>query len=263
MTVPVTRLILWQMDQVLVARDSFAEHPALDVAVSHAVLDAVAAGEIGSVFRLHAAHPVLAFGMADRIQPGYPAAVRIAAAHGFAPVERLAGGRAAVFHEKTLAFSWAIKEDDPRKGITERFVLVSEMMRDAFRSLKVDARVGEIPGEYCPGQYSVNVGGVVKVMGVGQRLIRRAAHVGGVIVVDDGHRVRDVLVPVYRALGIDWDPRTAGALADRSAGTGSEEVARAVLSKLATRVDVVTGSIPNDIVDRGRLMIERHIPAAA
>jgi octanoyl-[GcvH]:protein N-octanoyltransferase len=137
------------------------------------------------------------------------------------------------------------------------------MMRDAFRSLQVDARVGEIPGEYCPGKYSVNVGGVVKVMGVGQRLVKGAAHIGGVIVVDDGYRVRDVLVPVYRALGIDWDPRTAGALADRSAGTDNEEVARAVLNKLATRVDVVTGSIPEDIIERGRTMIERHIPAAA
>lgn len=263
MTVPVTWLMLWQMKEVLVGRDSYPEHPALDVAVSHAVLDAVAAGEIGSVFRLHSAHPVLAFGMADRIQQGYPAAVRIAAAHGFTPVERLAGGRAAVFHEKTLAFSWAIKEDHPRTGITERFLLVSEMMRDAFRSLKVDARVGEIRGEYCPGQYSVNVGGTVKVMGVGQRLIRGAAHIGGVIVVDDGHRVRDVLVPVYRALRIDWDPRTAGALADRSAGTGNEDVAQAVLSKLSTRVEIVTGSIPDHIVERGRTMIERHLPAAA
>jgi hypothetical protein len=40
-------------------------------------------------------------------------------------------------------------------------------------------------------------------------------------------------------------------------------VAKAVLNKLATRVDVVTGPIPDDIVERGRAMIERHIPAAA
>lgn len=263
MTVPVTRLMLWQMNQVLVSQESFADHPALDVAISHAVLDAVAAGEIGSVFRLHSAHPVLAFGMADRIQAGYPAAVRVAAAHGFAPVERLAGGRAAVFHEKTLAFSWAIPEDDPRTGITKRFELVSGMMKDAFRAMKIDARIGEIPGEYCPGQYSVNVGGVVKVMGVGQRLIKGAAHIGGVIVVDDGERVRDVLVPVYRALGVDWDPRTAGALADRSAGTKTSDVSKAVIAQLQKLADVEESLIPGRIIEKGRTMVERHIPTAA
>lgn len=263
MTVTVTRLMLWQMNQVLVSQESFADHPALDVSVSHAVLDAVAAGEVGSVFRLHPAHPVLAFGMADRIQASYPAAVRVAAAHGFAPVERLAGGRAAVFHEKTLAFSWAIPEDDPRTGITERFEMVSGMMKDAFRALKIDARVGEIPGEYCPGRYSVSVGGVVKVMGVGQRLIKGAAHIGGVIVVDDGGRVRDVLVPVYRALGIDWDPRTAGALADRSAGTKTSDVSDAVIAQLQKLADIAEAPIPGGIIDQGRSMIERHIPAAA
>lgn len=263
MTVPVTRLMLWQMNQVLVSQQSFTEHPALDVAVSHAVLDAVAAGEIGSVFRLHPAHPVLAFGMADRIQSGYPAAVRVAAAHGFTPVERLAGGRAAVFHERTLAFSWAIPEDDPRTGITKRFEMVSAMMRDAFRTLKIDARVGEIPGEYCPGQYSVNVGGVVKVMGVGQRLIKGAAHIGGVIVVDDGERVRDVLIPVYRALGVDWDPRTAGALADRSAGTKMSDVSNAVIGQLQGSANIAEVSIPEGIIEQGRSLIDRHIPAAA
>lgn len=263
MTVPVTRRMLWHMNQVLVSQQSYIDHPALDVAVSHAVLDAVAAGQIGSVFRLHAAHPVLAFGMADRIQSGYPSAVRVAAANGFSPVERLAGGRAAVFHEKTLAFSWAIPEDDPRAGITGRFEMISAMMSDAFRTLKIDARIGEIPGEYCPGRYSVNVGGTVKVMGVGQRLIKGAAHVGGVIVVDDGDRVRDVLIPVYRALGVDWDPRTAGALADRSAGTKMSDVSSAVIRRLADIADVEEGSIPGAIIEQGRSIIERHIPAAA
>lgn len=262
-TLPVTRLMLWQMNQVLVSQQSFTDHPALDVAISHAVLDAVAAGEIGPVFRLHPAHPVLAFGMADRIQSGYHAAVQVAAAHGFAPVERLAGGRAAVFHEKTLAFSWAIPEDDPRTGITRRFEMVSDMMKDAFRTLKIDARVGQIPGEYCPGQYSVNVGGGVKVMGVGQRLIKGAAHIGGVIVVDEGERVRDVLVPVYRALGVDWDPRTAGALADRSAGTKMSDVANAVIAQLPGLVEIVESPIPGAIVEQGRMLIERHIPVAA
>ncbi|HSO49873.1 MAG TPA: hypothetical protein VLS86_04955, partial [Acidimicrobiia bacterium] len=66
---------------------------ALDVAVSHSTLSAVARGEIPAVFRLNVPGPVVAFGRADRVQPGYAQAVRAAAAHGFGAVERLAGGR--------------------------------------------------------------------------------------------------------------------------------------------------------------------------
>ena len=91
-------------------------------------LSAVARGEIGGVFRLHVPGPVVAFGRADRVQPGYPLAVRAAQAHGFAAVERLAGGRAAVFHSSTLAFSMAVPDDDPRVGIRERFEMISGVM---------------------------------------------------------------------------------------------------------------------------------------
>ena len=63
-------------------------------------------------------------------------------------------------------------------------------MEDSFRRLGVDARVGEIPGEYCPGAYSVNARGVKKLMGVGQRLVPSAAHVGGVVVVNGANRVQ-------------------------------------------------------------------------
>jgi hypothetical protein len=51
-------------------------------------------------------------------------------------------------------------------------------------------------------------------MGVGQRIIEGAAHVGGVIVVSGSDRVREVLVPVYRALGLEWNPDTVGSLED-------------------------------------------------
>lgn len=262
-TVPVTGLILWNVSVVLVAEESYPELPALDVAVSHAVLEAVAEGRIGPVLRLHVPRRIVAFGMADRIQPGYRNAVRVASANGFTPVERLAGGRAAVFHDNTLAFSLATPEADPRTGITDRFKSISNMMCSAFRALKIDARVGEIAGEYCPGRYSVNVGGVVKVMGVGQRLVKGAAHVGGVIVVDDGASIRDVLIPVYRALRLDWDPRTAGALADRSAGTRITDVSRAVMTEFARMTEIRLGTIPPAIVGRARELAGGHLPAVA
>jgi hypothetical protein len=92
----------------------------------------------------------------------------------------------------------------------------------------VDARVGEVPGEYCPGGYSVNARGSTKLAGLGQRLIAGGAHVGAVIVVDRADLVREVLGPVYAALGLDWDPAAVGAVSDEAPGTTVADVLDAV-----------------------------------
>lgn len=235
----------------------------LDVAISHSILTAVADGDLGATVRLHTPGPVVAFGRADRVTPGYRAAIRAAEAHGFTAVERLAGGRAAVFHEQTLAFSLAQPVAEPRAEIRDRFEMIATLMADAFETLGVDARIGEVPGEYCPGEWSVNVAGNTKVMGVGQRLVRGAAHVGGVVVVDGGHRIRDVLIPVYRALGIDWDPRTAGSLADRSPGLTNELVAGSIETRFAQSFQLVESALPPEIIDRAMTLTDDHLPKVA
>ena len=175
---------------------------------------------------------MIAFGRQDVNSPGYPEAVAAARAGGFEAVERLAGGRAAVFCEQTIAFAWAGPADDVWPGTHDRFGRIAGIVERALRRLGVDARTGEIPREYCPGEYSINAGGRTKLAGIGQRLIRGAWHIGGVIVVDEGERVRDVLVPVYEALGLDWDPATAGAVANEVPGATWEEVAQALRAEL-------------------------------
>jgi lipoate-protein ligase A len=247
----------------MLTTDSYPGHPALDVAVSHAVLDAVARGDLGAVLRLHVPEAIVAFGRADRAHPGYPQAVRAALANGFGAVERLAGGRAAVFHEHTLAFALTTPEPDPKTGIEARFSAIAGLMIEAFETLGIDARVGEVPGEYCPGRWSVNVGGKVKVMGVGQRLVRGAAHVGGVVVVDDGERIRDVLIPVYRALEIDWDPRTTGALADRAPGLDNAKVIKAIVTAMSRRYELTEGSLPRRVIEAARALLPDHLPRVA
>jgi lipoate-protein ligase A len=247
----------------MLTTDSYPGHPALDVAVSHAVLDAVARGDLGAVLRLHVPEAIVAFGRADRAHPGYPQAVRAALANGFGAVERLAGGRAAVFHEHTLAFALTTPEPDPKTGIEARFSAIAGLMIEAFETLGIDARVGEVPGEYCPGRWSVNVGGKVKVMGVGQRLVRGAAHVGGVVVVDDGERIRDVLIPVYRALEIDWDPRTTGALADRAPGLDNAKVIKAIVTAMSRRYELTEGSLARHVIEAARALLPDHLPRVA
>jgi octanoyl-[GcvH]:protein N-octanoyltransferase len=221
--------------------------PALDTAVSRVLLDRVATGALPETFRLYRPDDVLAFSGTDAASRGFRDAVVAARAVGFEPALRLAGGRAAVFHRESLAFAWAIPAPDLRGGIRERFAELAALVVGALARLGVDARVGEVPGEYCPGAHSVSAGGRRKLMGVGQRVVRGGAHVGGVIVVRRSDRVREALVPVYRALGLDWRPDTAGAVEDEVGAVSCDDVAAALRAELAARF--VLAPAPEEVFD--------------
>jgi octanoyl-[GcvH]:protein N-octanoyltransferase len=218
-----------------VVRDSFPERPAFDTAVSRAVLLRVAAGELPETLRVARPGAMVAFGKQDTNAVGYAEAVRAAREGGFEAVERLAGGRAAVFHERTVALAWALAVPDALAGTHERFRDVAALVAAALARLGVDARIGEIAGEYCPGDYSVNAGGRVKLVGIGQRVLSGAAHIGGVVVVGDSARLREILVPVYEALELEWDPATAGSLEDELGETSIDDVEGVLLAELGER----------------------------
>jgi octanoyl-[GcvH]:protein N-octanoyltransferase len=221
-----------------VVREAFPGRPAFGTAVTRAILVRVAAGELPPTLRLHSPGRVLAFSRRDRAARGYPEAAHRARERGYQPVLRLAGGRAAVFHDLTLACAWAVPDPRPARRTTQRFRALAELLAEVMRRLGVDARVGEIPGEYCPGAWSVNAGGRTKLAGIGQRLIAGAAHRGAVIVVAESQRVRDALVPVYEALGLEWDPATTGSIAEEVGGVALATVQDAILNALAERYDL-------------------------
>jgi hypothetical protein len=79
-------------------------------------------------------------------------------------------------------------------------------------------------------------------MGVGQRVIRGAAHVGGVIVVRDSDRVSKALGPVYDAMQLEWDPETAGSVEDELGVATRDEVAAALLVELRSRIAIEAGN---------------------
>jgi lipoate-protein ligase A len=214
--------------EIALYTESFPERAAYDTAVSRALLHAAARGEAHESLRLHVPADVVAFSVLDRARPGFREAVAAARAGGWDAILRLAGGRAAVFHRETIAFAWCIPDPEPRGAIARRFDWIAGVIARALGALGVDARVGAVPGEYCPGDHSVNARGGRKLMGVGQRLVRGAAHVGGVIVVRDAARVRDALVPVYAAMGVAWDPSTAGAIEDEVPGVTRADVLAAL-----------------------------------
>jgi lipoate-protein ligase A len=115
-------------------------------------------------------------------------------------------------------------------GTHDRFRDEGARLAAALATLGVDARVGEVPGEYCPGAYSVNARGQVKLIGTAQRIVRGAALLGASIVVGDGPSIRAVLTDVYAALEFDWTAATAGAVDEEVPGVSLDDVERAVIA---------------------------------
>jgi lipoate-protein ligase A len=244
---------------------AFPGRAAFDSAVSRAVLREVAAGKRPATLRIYRPDDVVAFSTTDLRRPRFSLAVRAAHDAGFAAALRLAGGSAAVFHTETLAFAWCTPEEDERAGIRARFERVSDWVARALRRLGVDARVGEVPGAYCPGDYSVNAGDRVKLMGCGQRVVRGAAHTGGVIVVGGSDRVRNVLAPVYAELGFDYDPTTTGAVEDETGAASFEAVRAALLEELPTDLLQRSGAFDDDTYEQAARFESAHrieIPSA-
>ena len=226
------------MRPLQILHDSFEDDPALDAAVSRAVMLRVADGELPETLRIARPGTTVAFAKRDAVTEGYAEAVRAARAHGFEATLRLAGGRAAVFHNGTMEIGHALPEDEPRAGIHERFERTAGRLARALGSLGVDARVGELPGEYCPGRYSVNARGAVKLAGIGQRLVAGGSHTGVVLVVSGEGRINDVLRPVYDALRLPWEPAVTGSVETESPGTSWDEVREALLAEYAREYEL-------------------------
>jgi octanoyl-[GcvH]:protein N-octanoyltransferase len=111
----------------------------------------------------------------------------------------------------------------------DRFARSGSLFAAALRTLGVDSRVGRVPDEFCPGDFTVNARGAVKLVGTAQRVVRHASLLAASVAVHDAGRLRAVLRDVYRELELDWDPATVGAVADEVSGVTVDDVERAVL----------------------------------
>jgi octanoyl-[GcvH]:protein N-octanoyltransferase len=129
----------------------------------------------------------------------------------------------------------------------------------ALRRLGADARVGEVPREYCPGAWSVNARGRTKLAGIGQRLIAGGAHAGGVIVVTGSELLRGALEPVYEALELDWDPATAGSVEDEVPGVGLDAVEEAIIAELGTALTLVEGELDAETLALAERLEDGHL----
>lgn len=187
-----------------------------------ALLNAVREGSLPATLRIYRPNPTVAFGQRDVRLEGYARAVAESLEQGFAPVVRKAGGRAAAYHSGTVIVDHVEPAAEAMMGHQHRFKVLGQLYADALRTSGIDARVGEIPGEYCAGDYSVHgmpgVGSTarnpIKLVGTAQRVVSGAWLFSSVFVIEDSAPIRAVLDSVYRAMGIEMDPATVGAADD-------------------------------------------------
>lgn len=213
-----------------------------DLDYSYRLLRAVQSGVLGdALVRVYRPLPTVSFGQQDTRMPGFDEAQRRARAHGFTPAVRRAGGRAAAYHRGSLVVDHCFSmspDDDAFSGFRARFEHYGERYAALLRRLGAEAAVGEIPGEYCPGEFSVHAvlpgqaaePGRIKIVGTAQRVTKGAWLFSSSMVLENSAPVRAVLTDVYDALGLDFEPSTAGAAQDAADGITVERVLEALLA---------------------------------
>jgi octanoyl-[GcvH]:protein N-octanoyltransferase len=232
--------------------------PVLDIALSNALLAAVASGRRAPALRIFRPGPTAAFGRLDALLLGFRLACERARSHGLTPLLRSVGGHAAVFDGRCVVVEHVTGERDATAGLPARFEAQSQRVRDALASLGADARIGELAGEYCPGPHSVNVGGRVKVAGIGQRIVRHGAATSAVVVVGGGPQLRAAIASIYAALEIAIDPSTVGALDEDLPGVTPDDVAERVRDAYAAGSRLEPLEPDAELLDAARALTARH-----
>lgn len=204
---------------------------AVELAVGHALVRRVSDGEVSEALRVYRpTAPVVVFGRRDTRLPGFQAAVAAAREAGFEPLVRAVGGRPVAYTSEALVVDHVKHEALAPDGMETRFKEFGLMYAEVLRGLGIDARLGAVPGEYCPGEHSINARGVVKLVGTGQRVVRNGWLFSALIVVGGDARLRPLLSDVYRHLDLPFDPASVGSVSTEAPGLIVDNVERELLA---------------------------------
>lgn len=196
--------------------------PAEDMARVRQTLSGLTQQSAASL-RFYRPQATAAFSPRDTSHPAHAAVMAMLDARGFRPGERGAGGQLAVYDEAALVIDLIAPHPEPRENTRDRYRHFSGLMVKAFADLGIDARMGEVAGEYCPGDYSVNAEGRVKLAGLAQRIGKHGYHMGAVISVAPSAATLAAVTEAYRMMDIPFTPSTFGAITDLVPGVSVSE----------------------------------------
>ncbi|NYE36200.1 lipoate-protein ligase A [Nocardioides cavernae] len=234
---------------------------ASELAVAHALLRRAGDGELEEALRVYApARPAVVFGRRDTRLPGFGAAIGAAHAAGFDTAVRAVGGRAVAYTEQAVVVDHVRAEPQTAQGMDRRFVDYGRRFVDVFAGLGIDARVGPVPGEYCPGAHSVNARDEVKLVGTAQRVLPRSWLFSSLVNVGDRERVREVLREVYGHLDLPFDPASVGTLSSEVSGVGTDDVVGAVAGAWGVRLTDAVDVGAETLARAGGLAADHRTP---
>jgi octanoyl-[GcvH]:protein N-octanoyltransferase len=227
----------------LLVADRF-EHSATAYGYVRTVFDQVAGGTRPATVSITPSTRHVGVTRRDTFRPGFEDAVRAAGGMGYPVLVRSAGGGATAADLGTFGFSIIrpVDEIESGRGIGERYDEAAAFVLGAFSRLGVLAEVGEVRDEFCPGDHSIRVGdreGGMKVVGIAQRITRRATSVGGIVLVEGERELARVLERVYGAMRLPFRTDSVGSL--RRAGY--EVGTRDVIEAFATEAERVYGAV--------------------
>lgn len=162
------------------------------------------------------------------------------------------------YHGGALCIDHVSPDTPELASIRRRFAVFGDLLARTLGAHGVAAAVGEVRGEYCPGEFSANDGRGHKFVGTAQLLVPRAWLFSAVILISNPDPLRAVLEAVYAELELAWDPATVGAV-DRSVpGLTWNHVHTALLAAYAARGELVPAVMPDSAIALARSLADRH-----
>jgi octanoyl-[GcvH]:protein N-octanoyltransferase len=177
-----------------------------------------------------------AFSPQDTTHVDYELVKDLARARGFEPVERGTGGRLTLYDEHALAITILAPHPSPHVGVMQRFHVLADAIVEALSALGLGARVGELPNEYCPGKFSINAEGKVKLVGIAQRMNAHCVQMGAIISVGRSEEACAGIAEAYRTMDLAFDPQTYGAIRDFKPSQSEDEIFAALVGLLSEKL---------------------------
>ena len=208
------------------------------------IFEQVAAGERPATVSITPSTRHLGVTRRDTFRPGFADAVRASREEGYPVLVRSSGGGATAAHHGSFGFSVIrpVTDGESGRGIRDRYDEATALVLGAFSRLGVRAEVGEVRDEFCPGDHSIRLGSWedgAKVVGIAQRVTRRATSVGGIVLVEDEGELALVLERVYAAMRLPFRKESVGSLRRARHKAGVEEVIGAFAAEAALHYGAV------------------------
>ncbi|WP_456695130.1 lipoyl protein ligase domain-containing protein [Aeromicrobium sp. P5_D10] len=195
--------------------------------------------------------PTVAFSSRDLRRPGILAATDLARSAGFEPVVRSPGGQMVAYDSGAVVIDHLTWSSGLRQAGGSTFADNAGSHANVLRSLgDIDAQVGPVDGEYCPGEFSINVAGRTKVVGSAQRITGTGSLFSTVVQVAVSAEVRAVIAAVSDALGYELRTESIAGLRDYEPSLTADQVAAAFATDYRHRLGMDDGRLPGDIVER-------------